>query len=67
PDPRTSEVAARRGVDVIGSSRRVTQDDVASFDYLVAMDEDNRQVVERMAAGAGGSPEVRLLREFDPD
>lgn len=67
PDRRTTEVAARRGVTVAGSSRRVTADDVTVFDYLIAMDADNRREVERLVAANGGGavPAVHLLREFD--
>ncbi len=69
PDRRTAEVAARRGVTVSGSSRRVTRDDATTFDYLVAMDADNRREVERLveAATPAEAPAVHLLREFDPE
>lgn len=67
PDARTTEVAARRGVEVRGESRRVERADAADFDYLIAMDADNRREVERLAAGVDGDVEVRLLREFDPE
>lgn len=67
PDARTAEVAGRRGVTVAGISRRVTPQDVAAFDYLVVMDEDNRRAVERLVASAPADAEVRLFREFDPE
>ncbi len=66
PDPRTTAVAAARGVTVEGASRRITRDDLATFDYVVAMDGENRRAVEALRDGAGGA-EVRLLREFDPE
>jgi protein-tyrosine phosphatase len=66
PDPRTSEVAARRGVEVIGTSRRVTGGDVEAFDYLIVMDEENRRAVARLVDDSPRNPEVRLFREFDP-
>lgn len=67
PDPRTTEVAWRRGVRVSGVSRRVGPDDARSFHYLVAMDADNHREVERVVRAAQGSPEVLLFREFDPE
>lgn len=67
PDARTAEVARRRGVTVAGTSRRVTPQDVAAFDYLVVMDEDNRRAVERLVASSPADAEVRLFREFDPE
>ena len=69
PDARTREVAARRGVEVRGRSRRVTEADVHDFDYLVAMDADNLREVEALLARAGvdgDGPRAHLLREFDP-
>lgn len=70
PDPRTTEVAARRGVEVAGTSRQVTGRDVVEFDYLVAMDADNLREVEALVDGAGldgDGPATHLLREFDPE
>jgi protein-tyrosine phosphatase len=67
PDARTAETASRRGVDVRGRSRQLGAEDVAAFDYLIAMDEDNREAIERLVGRADGAPEVRLFREFDPE
>lgn len=69
PDRRTAEVAALRGVAVGGTSRQVKARDALTFDYLIAMDEDNRVQVERLVSrmpGPNGRPELHLLREFDP-
>jgi len=66
PDARTTEVAARRGVDVAGESRRLRPEDVAAFDYLVVMDDENRRAVERLVATSPATAEIRLFREFDP-
>jgi protein-tyrosine phosphatase len=67
PDARTSEVASRRGVEVTGESRRVRPEDVAAFDYLIVMDEENRRAVERLVAAGPAETEVHLLREFDTE
>lgn len=70
PDSRTTAVAARRGVEVSGTSRQVAEADVEAFDYLVAMDADNLRKVERLIENAGiggGAPDAFLLREFDPE
>lgn len=66
PDARTTEVAARRGVDLGGESRRLRPEDVAAFNYLVVMDEENRRAVERLVATSPATAEIRLFREFDP-
>ncbi|HUG41604.1 MAG TPA: low molecular weight protein-tyrosine-phosphatase [Longimicrobiales bacterium] len=65
PDARTAETARRRGVPVAGVSRRITDADVASFDYLVVMDAENLREVRRLAAGGRDGPRVVRLREFD--
>ena len=42
PDRRAAAAAARRGFSLDGiSARRVMDADFASFDYIIAMDEDN--------------------------
>jgi protein-tyrosine phosphatase len=67
PDRRTTAVAARRGVAVSGTSRQLTDADLDSFDYLIVMDAHNVVNVRRLAGAGRESPEVRLLREFDPE
>ena len=43
PDPRSQAAALRRGIDMSSQkARRVRADDFVEFDYLVAMDQDNR-------------------------
>ncbi len=66
PDARAADVAARRGVTLAGTSRRVTREDVARHDYLIVMDRENLDVMEDLVARTDGDPEVHLLREFDP-
>jgi protein-tyrosine phosphatase len=67
PDPRTIEVARRRGVRLDSVSRRVTVEDLAHFDYVLAMDSDNLAELQRLARSAGKTPNLRLLREFDAE
>ncbi|MEX1181931.1 MAG: low molecular weight protein-tyrosine-phosphatase [Gemmatimonadota bacterium] len=65
PDPRTLEVALRRGVRLEHAARQVTEIDLRRFDYIIAMDANNLEKIERLAEYAGGGAEVHLLREFD--
>ena len=68
PDPRAKQVARARGVELTGRARQIYEADVHRFDYIVAMDESNRADVQRLVARAGRhAPQVRLLREFDPE
>ncbi len=64
PDERAIEAAARRDIDISKQrARRVAGDDFVSFDYLLAMDQDNLwQLRERCPAAQ--SPKLRLLMEF---
>jgi low molecular weight protein-tyrosine phosphatase len=66
-DPRTIETARSRGVRVDSISRRVTDEDFTRFDIIIAMDEDNRAKLERLARRGGHASDIRMLREFDPD
>jgi protein-tyrosine phosphatase len=66
PDERSVATARRRGVLVEGKARAFTKADLNDFDYIIVMDEDNREGVLRLADGQSAE-RVRLLREFDAD
>ena len=43
PDTRAQEAARKRNIDLSGQrARRVSKDDFAEFDYVIAMDESNK-------------------------
>lgn len=67
PDGRTAEVARARGLRLTGSARQIEPEDLARFDYILAMDRSNSAAVTRLAERVGGAADVHLLREFDPD
>jgi protein-tyrosine phosphatase len=49
PDPRAVSAAARRGIDISGQrARAVELADFDRFDLILAMDEDNLQVLQAM-------------------
>jgi protein-tyrosine phosphatase len=62
PDPRMSEVAARRGYVLDSIARQVRRSDIAGHDLIVAMDRDNLLFLERLAGGA--RPHIRMLGCF---
>ncbi|HEX9940168.1 MAG TPA: low molecular weight protein-tyrosine-phosphatase [Longimicrobium sp.] len=66
PDARSTETARRRGIELAGRSRRVSAADLRNFDYVIAMDAENRAALDELAAQSGGTAEVRRLREFEP-
>ena len=44
PDSRAIEYAQRRGYDLSGlRSQQITEEDFATFDYILVMDHDNLQ------------------------
>lgn len=63
-DPRTRAVALKNGIDVEHTARQLDPStDFEAFDWLLAMDLQNVQILLR----AGAPPSrVRLLRSFDP-
>ena len=64
PDKRAIEAAARRDIDISSQrARRVTGDDFVSFDYLLAMDQDNLWQL-RAQCPAAQDPKLKLLMEF---
>jgi protein-tyrosine phosphatase len=66
PDERATAAAARRGIALEGSARRVSPEDFDEFDLILAMDRSNVDELRRMAHSEDARAKVRLLREFDP-
>ncbi len=64
PDERASAVAVRRGVELTSRARQVAASDLATFDYVLAMDAENLARLRPLEAAAKGA-EVQLLRAFD--
>jgi len=70
PDRRSRENALEYGLVLTHHARRLTGDDLAQFDYFVAMDEKNLEAIEKLnyrATGIYATDTIFLLREFDPD
>ena len=61
-DARMRDVAARRGYQLLSLARKVTVQDLETFDLVVAMDTDNLMVMESMIGGP--QQHVRLLGTF---
>jgi protein-tyrosine phosphatase len=65
PDPRTLDVATRRGVRLDHTARQVAPADLDRFHYIIAMDLSNLGRLERLAERVRGRAELHLLRAFD--
>jgi protein-tyrosine phosphatase len=66
PDRRSAETARRRGLELVGSSRQLSAQDLRRFHYVIAMDAENLQEIETVYEAAGGTARVHRLREWDP-
>jgi protein-tyrosine phosphatase len=67
PDARMREAAARRGYDLSTLRARVVEaGDFERFDLILAMDEENLQVLRRRAPGHAHE-RLRLFLEFAPE
>jgi protein-tyrosine phosphatase len=61
PDRRMRAAAEKRGLQISGSARQITSEDVGVFDIIFCMDEDNYNDVLSM----GGTPEkTKMLLPF---
>lgn len=67
PDERSVATARLRGIEVAGVSRKLVADDLHRFDYVIAMDAQNRRDIAGLQEAAGGPARVHLLREWDPE
>ena len=66
PDRRSSAAAARRGYDLSRlRARQVVREDFHRFDLLLAMDDDNLEIL-RALAPQGYADRARLLLDFAP-
>ena len=69
-DRRTRENALEHSLTLSHRARRLIGEDLAEFDYFVAMDETNLEAIEKLnyrSTGLYTNDTIFLLREFDPD
>jgi protein-tyrosine phosphatase len=66
PDERATAAACRRGTELGGVARQVTDEDFEAYDLLLAMDGENLRELHRRAPDGDARDRVRMLREFDP-
>jgi protein-tyrosine phosphatase len=67
PDERAQDAALRRGVDISGlRGRKAIAADMRTFDYVLAMDNENFENL-RAICPAGLESKIRLFLEFAPN
>ncbi len=64
PDARARAEGESRGCDMTMRARQVRPSDFERFDYVIAMDAQNRRNLLRMAGP--NAAKVHLMRDFDP-
>lgn len=67
PNMRALVAARARGITLEGTARQFQPGDFARFDYVLAMDNANRDHLRRIATSESDRAKIHLLREFDPD
>lgn len=67
PDARTRATAAAHGVSLDHRARQFTSMDFDRFDYVVAVDNTNAEVLRRLAPSSQATGKIHLLREFDAE
>jgi protein-tyrosine phosphatase len=67
PDERARAAATKRGITLDHAARQFTREDFARFDLVLAMDTDNLRHLRKLAGSRTSPPEIRLLRDFDPE
>jgi protein-tyrosine phosphatase len=66
PDARAQQTARARGILLDGRARKFVAADFARFDYVIAMDTDNRRNLERLAPDPAARAKIHMLRSFEP-
>lgn len=67
PDRRACAAGRRRGIEIDGAARQFQRSDFAKFDYVLAMDGSNYDVLAELAPNAEAKKKLHLLRSFDPE
>lgn len=65
-DPRSIDVLNARGYEHDHTARQITSSWMADTDLLLAMDESNYRNLQELIAHSGCTPDLRMMRSFDP-
>jgi protein-tyrosine phosphatase len=66
PDSRMRKVARKHGLEYDGRARQFRRKDFDRFDLLIAMSQENRRDLERLAAKPEHRQKIKLMRDYDP-
>lgn len=65
PDPRTIANARKNGVLIDHLGRQLCVDDLAYYDIILAMDNNNLKSIHRLESASEHKHKIRLMREYD--
>lgn len=66
PDPRTLSNAAKNGISIDHCGRQLCENDLETFDFILAMDKSNYQNILRLTTNTEVRKKVQMMRDFDP-
>jgi low molecular weight protein-tyrosine phosphatase len=64
-DERSAAAARARGIELDHVARAFARADFGRFDYVVAMDRDNRRALRALATGPDQTGRIALLRDYE--
>lgn len=64
-DQRMRQTANSHGINLVTKSRKLIREDLASFDYLVAMDQSNYQDIMLLDDDGSNRAKIILMRDYD--
>ena len=68
PDPRSQETALRRGIDLSDQrARKVSPRDFDYYDYIMAMDRDNLDILQNVCPDDKHMEKISLFLDFAED
>lgn len=67
PDSRTIRNALKNGITIEHRGRQLTEDDLATFDLVLAMDKSNLRNINLLRNAAEHQHKIKLMRAYDPE
>jgi len=64
-DARMRATALKHGIELTSRARQFTQEDFDDFDYILAMDKDNKRNILSLSRNLTDESKVYLMRDFD--
>jgi protein-tyrosine phosphatase len=66
PDPRTIANAVLNNIAIDHCGRQLHQQDLETFDFILAMDASNHRNILALPGSKGYRNKVKMMRDFDP-